>query len=148
MTNKTTTTFSMSETDMRKLVRNALMVAGQEMGETGDHWPVIKQTIKDVMRDWEDLETERAVHAELKKHLYTQLEEMGEILRTSSPSVREEVTPRLTELREVYDALFTEPKEDILYLDTLDDLYLDEADKPLHLRRAEAIIQTLEEDNA
>lgn len=139
-----TTTIEMTEDDMKTLVRNALMVAGQEMGETGDHWPVIKNTIKDVMRDWEELEVERAVHAEMKRHLYEQLHAMEEVLKTCTPDVKADVAPRLMELREVYDAFFSDVHQETIYL--ADDE--DEEDKPLHIRRAEAIIETLEEENA
>ena len=42
---------------MVSLVRNALLVAGHEMGANGDHWPVIKSTIHSIMKDWEDLKS-------------------------------------------------------------------------------------------
>ena len=137
----------MSETDMKKLVRNALMIAGQEMGETGEHWPVIKSTIKDVMHDWEQLEIERNVHAEMKTHLYKQLTVMKKILKTCKPEVHANVAPRLAELESVYDAFFEDVKEDVIYLaDEDDELYLSQEDTPLHIRRADAIIDTLEEE--
>ncbi len=137
----------MSESEMKNLVRNALMVAGHEMGESGDHWPVIKNTIKDVMRDWEQLEIERAVHAEMKRHLYEQLVVMQEILETCQLEIKTDVAPRLAELRDVYDAFFEDVKEDILYLaDTEEELYLAEEETPIHLRRADSIIDTLEEE--
>jgi len=136
----------MTESDMKNLVRNALMVAGHEMGEAGDHWPVIKNTIKDVMRDWEQLEIERTVHAEMKRHLYEQLVVMQEILESCKLEVKADVAPRLAELRDVYDAFFEDVKEDVLYLaDVEEELYLAEEETPLHIQRAEAIIDTLEE---
>ena len=70
------TTKPMPEEQMVHLVRNALLVAGHEMGKDGDHWPVVKSTIHSLMKDWEDLKVERNVHAELKKHVYAQLDEM------------------------------------------------------------------------
>jgi len=147
-TNQEETTFELTETQMQNLVRNALMVAGQEMGEKGDHWPVIKQTITDVMMDWENLRIEREVHAEMKRHLYQQLAAMEQILLTCSADEQKTVAPRLAELREIYDAFFTDVEKEELYLADIDeeDLYGEEG-KPLHLRRAEAIIQTLEEDD-
>lgn len=133
----------MSEADIKKLVRNALMVAGQEMGADGDHWPVIKNTIKDIMSDWEDLDAARAAQAELKKQLYTQLAEIEDIVRTCSPAAQAEAAPRLAELREIYDAHFEEPAEHVIDLDAEED----DADKPMHIRRAEEIIMTMEDDN-
>ena len=38
------------------------------MGD-GDQWPVVKDTVYRVMKDWEDLKVERAVHAEMKIHI-------------------------------------------------------------------------------
>ncbi len=58
-----------TETQMVGLVRNALLVAGQEMGADGDHWPVINSTIHSIAKDWENLQIERNVHTELKTHL-------------------------------------------------------------------------------
>ncbi len=138
--------FELTETEMQTLVRNALMVAGQEMGEKGDHWPVIKQTITDVMRDWEALRIEREVHAEMKRHLYQQLAAMEQILLTCPKEEQKDIAPRLAELREIYDAFFTDVEREELYLEEDYELYLDEAEKPLHIRRAETIIETLEEE--
>jgi hypothetical protein len=139
-----TESYVMSEADIKKLVRNALMVAGQEMGAEGDHWPVIKNTITAIMRDWEELDAERRYQAEMKKHLYGQLHEMEEIMRTCTPEVQAIVAPRLAELREVYDAFYEDTGEVLIDLTQEDE---EEEDKPLHVRRAEAIIQTMEEDN-
>lgn len=145
-TTQQTTTFTMTESEMQTLVRNALMVAGQEMGETGDHWPVIKQTITDVMRDWEQLRIEREVHAEMKRHLYQQLAAMDQVLLTCPAEEQKELAPRLAELRDVYDAFFTSVEnEDVILNDN--ELYLADIEKPRHVRRAEAIIETLQEDD-
>jgi len=137
-----TLTIEMTENDMKKLVRNALMVAGQEMGESGDHWPVIKNTITDIMHDWEMLDAERAFQDEMKEHLYGQLHAMEEVLSTCETETQKEVAPRLRELREIYDAHFTKPTHE-----TIDLTGDEEAEKPLHIKRAEAILSTLEEDD-
>lgn len=140
--NTQTTTIEMSEKDMKTLVRNALMVAGQEMGETGDHWPVIKNTITDIMRDWEELQAERDYQEEMKEHLYGQLKAMEDVLATCSTETQTEVAPRLRELREIYDAHFVKPEHEMIDLTDVDD-----TEKPLHIKRAEAILKTLEEDD-
>ena len=36
---------TMTDDQAVNLVRNSLLVAGQEMGHDGDHWPVIKSTV-------------------------------------------------------------------------------------------------------
>lgn len=131
------------EADIKKLVRNSLMIAGKEMGETGDHWPVIKNTITDVMRDWEELEIERAVHAEIKTHLAAYLAEMEELVKSCNPAVQKDMAPRLAELRAVFEAAFETPELELI--DITDE---EDADKPIHIRRAEAIIDTLFDDTA
>lgn len=148
-TNKTVTheSYTLSEAQMKKLARNALLTAGHEMGEEGDHWPVIKNTITDIMMDWEKLETERNVHAEMKAHLYTQLKEMEAKLDECTVEERAAATPLLKDLREIYDAFFTEAKTEELYLSNKDDLVFEEMEKPAHIKRAEAILETLMEDD-
>ncbi|NTU77279.1 MAG: hypothetical protein HGA90_05640 [Alphaproteobacteria bacterium] len=128
---------TMTEAEMVQLVRNALLVAGGEIGPTGDHWPIIQTTINGIMRDWEELQIERTVLAEMKKHLFKQLEAMEIILPTCDQSVQDDVAPKLKELRDVYEAYFT----DI----SLNDLVLEDAEAPIHVKRAEAIMDILEE---
>jgi hypothetical protein len=125
-----------SEERMMQLTRNALYVAGVEMGEKGDHWPVINSTIRSVMQDWEELKIERAVHEEMKVHLYKQLEAMEQILPECSREARKNAAPKLKELRELYDAYFTDIDESRIYAD--------KTGLPLHVLRAEVILDTLE----
>ncbi|HAX91453.1 MAG TPA: hypothetical protein DCY07_04500 [Rhodospirillaceae bacterium] len=141
----TTQTMQMTEGGIKTLIRNALMVAGKEMGDTGDHWPVIKNTITDLMKDWEELEVERRVPEELRKHATAQLIEMEAIMKKCSPDEQEEIKPIIEELREVHDAYFTDVGEDVY--DTTAEQILTEENKPLHVKRAEAILRTLEEDD-
>ena len=120
------------------LVRNALLIAGEEMGAEGDHWPVINATIHNVMLDYENLKTERVVHSEMKTQLYAQLDEMDRILATCTAEERAEAAPKLTQLREVYDAHFT-PIGRAFAL-------LGDDETPIHVRRAEEMILSLEDD--
>ena len=128
-----------NEEQMVHLVRNALLVAGQEMGD-GDHWPVIKDTIYKIMKDWEDLKVERNVDAELKVHLYAHLKEMDKELAKCDPEIRAQVEPRFKELREVCDAHFSMPdRTAVIY---------DDNRTPEHVKRMNAILATLEDNNA
>lgn len=130
-------TRELSEDQMMTLIRNTLIVAGKEMGEEGDHWPVIKKTVLDLMKEWDALKVERAVHEQLKEHLGCTLDEMNKALDECPAGARSEMEAGMKELREIYNAYFAplapEPSgaED------------DEA--PIHIQRAEAIIHTLEE---
>lgn len=126
----------LTDEQMVQLVSNALFVAGMEMGQDGDHWPAIRDTVQRIKKDWEKLKIERAVQEEMKIHLYAHLEEMERALPLCSPEEREQAQPKLQQLREIYDAYFTETKENVLYLE--------DADMPMHLRRAEIILDTLE----
>lgn len=138
------TSYQLSEADMKTLIRNALLVAGHEMGEEGDHWPVVKNTITDIMRDWEALDIERAVQAEIKTHLYAHLDGMEELLKTCPPEMQAQVAPHLAELREVYDAAFQAPEEIVIDLEE----EVHDENLPLYCKRAEAILDVLFDDNA
>lgn len=128
----------MSEAQMVGLVRNALLVAGYEMGQTGDHWPVINSTIHSIARDWEESKIDEHVDAEMKTHLYAQIQKMEKELQTCTAAARAELAPMIKELRESCDAYF-EPCEASFGSST------DHA--PPHIQRAEAIIATLGGEN-
>ena len=132
-----TTMMRITEDQLVGLVRNALLVAGTEMGEAGDHWPVIKSTIYSIMKDWEDLKIERNVKAEMRTHIYADLDELDRLLRTCSEEAQAHSAPKLKKVREIYDA----------YFDDVDpaNVSIDENDIPVHVKRAQAIIQTLED---
>jgi hypothetical protein len=130
----------LSEQQAINLVRNALLVAGIEMGTEGDHWPVIKTTVHSMMKDWEDLQVERNVADEMKIHLYAQLEIMERgIADCQDADIKEKITVKLKQLREVYDAHFS-------VVDTSVDV--SSTDLPVWVARAKAITDTLESDNA
>ncbi len=126
-----------SEEQMVHLVRNSLLVAGHEMGAEGDHWPVIKSTIHSVMKDWEDLKIERAVHEELKIQLTALLAEMDRHLMTCPDAIKPAVAEKLKELHELHDAYFASVDES--------DLRLSDEQMPMHVKRAEILIDTLED---
>jgi len=124
---------AMSEEKMVHLVRNALLVAGQEMGD-GDQWPVIKDMIYKIMKDYENLKIERNVDAELRVHLYEQLAEMEAGLTESSAEAHALLEPKVRELREVCDACFSElDRNAVAY---------DEDEAPAHIKRMKAILTT------
>ena len=130
---------ALSEEQMVHLVRNALLVAGQEMGD-GDQWPVVKDTVYKIMKDWEDLKVERNVDEVLKVHLYEQLKEMEAGLAECTSEMRALLAPRVRELREVCDAYFSD-------VDPRAVVY-DEENAPEHIKRMKVIVNTLEEDHA
>lgn len=132
----------MSEQAEEKLVfaaRNALIIAGREMGAEGDHWPVIKATVNAIMKDWEELKVLRNVDEELKLHLGVLLEKLEHEVAHCAPEVRAQAAKELAEMQEVYEAYFSE----------IDKKAFDAAgmEMPPHVLRAEAIIDTLEADN-
>jgi hypothetical protein len=129
---------TMNEEQVVHMMRNAILVAGQEMGEgdEGDHWPVIKDTVHKIMKDWEDLKIERDVRAEMKKHIYARLDEMDKLLATSSEADRINDAPKLKEIREIYDAYF-QPLD-------MSQITLSDEDTPIHIKRAKELILSLE----
>lgn len=130
----------MSEERAVHLVRNALLVAGQEMGEDGDHWPVIKSTIHSVMKDYEDLKVERNVSEELRKYYAGIIANVEKNLSKCPADKQPDVQKILHEMREIYNARFEEPVGKIMYV-TCD------ADEPIHIKRMKNIIETLEVDD-
>ena len=130
------TSQTMSEDQMVFLVRNALLVASQELGR-GDEWPVVKDTIHKVMKDWETLKAERNVDTELKIHLYDQLKRMEESLIECAPDIRDVLEPRIRILRDACDAYFAKIDKSACMKN--------KEDEPIHVKRMNAILETMEE---
>ena len=122
------------------LVRNALLVAGHEMGEDGDHWPVIKSSIHQMMRDWEELQIERNVQAQLKINIEDTIKELRSIHQDSPDSFKPEIESAIKELTELHDAAFGAVNEN--------DVTINAEDMPNYMPRIEAIVATLEDDHA
>lgn len=130
MTGKT-----ISEDQMVHIVRNALIVAGQEMGEGGDHWPVINATIHEMTKDWEDLQVERNVFSEVKKHYEDMIQQLIKARDSSAEEYKADLDATITEIRGLYRACF----------DEVEDEYYGDTEMPTHMKRAQAIIDTLED---
>jgi hypothetical protein len=128
-------TTNMTEEQAVHLVRNALLVAGSEMGAEGDHWPVIKSTIHQLMRDQENLRIERNVEAELKQHFKDIIDDIEKSARLCPDDARQEAEKIVHDLRELYTARFA-PVDPTM-------IVVCDADLPIHIQRAEAIISTL-----
>lgn len=96
------------------LARNAMLVSGMEMGKDGDHWPVIKANIHAMMRDYEQLKIETAVHEELRVHVGETIKKYEKFLTECDPKTRADYEPHVREMREVYDAMYapTDPKSE------------------------------------
>ena len=135
------TTPAMSEDRMVDLVRNALLVAGHEMGEEGDHWPVVKSTIHSIMKDWEDLKIERNVSAELRAYLDHIIGNAENNLHLCPDHQRSEAEKIVKEMRDIYHACFEEVTEQTMYV-------ICDADVPIHVMRMQEIISTLEDNHA
>lgn len=106
MTASTSGSNIMIDEKLVHLARNAMIVAGMEMGKEGDHWPVIKANIHAMMRDYEQLKIETAVYEELREHLGSVVKEYERILTVCRPATREKAEPLVQELREIYEAAF------------------------------------------
>jgi hypothetical protein len=132
-------TQGMTEGQAVNLVRNALLAAGHEMGEGGDHWPVIKATIQSIMKDYEDWQIEQNVFAEVKKHYRAMINELEVLSKNCPAESKAKVEELVTNLLDLHNACFT-PME-------RKHLHISEKDFAPHLRRADAIIKTLEDDN-
>lgn len=88
------------------LARNALLVAGIEMGKEGDHWPVIKANIHALMKDYENLKIELAVQEQMREHLGQKIKEFEALLARSDETFRTAMSPHVNKMREIYEAMF------------------------------------------
>jgi hypothetical protein len=89
------------------LTRNALLVAGMEMGKEGDHWPVINSNIHALMRDHENLKIENAVQEQLKEHVGKIIGDYEKFLTECDEATRSKAEPHIRKMRELHDAMFT-----------------------------------------
>ena len=126
------------------LARNALLVAGMEMGKEGDHWPVIKANIHALMHDFEQLKIETAVFEELREHLGTYVKEYERLMTICKPETRAQAEPLVKELREMYEAAFA--PVDTNHLATHEETTEAEDGKYVPWKSSAAIIETLTED--
>ncbi len=129
---------AMTEDQMAHMVRNALLVAGQEMGE-GDHWPVINSTIHDIMLDVEDIKAQREALKLAKQHYENMIKELMTIRDVSAEGQKAELEATISEVRALYHACF----------DAVDlgDVELDYDEVPDFYKRADLILSELGDDD-
>lgn len=106
---------------MVHLARNAMLVAGMEMGKEGDHWPVIKANIHTLMGDYEKLKIEQAVQEQLREHVGKILGEMEQALTQCSAATKAKAEPHVRKMRELYDATFAPANQAVLQSALADD---------------------------
>ena len=124
------------------LVRNALLVAGHEMGKDGDHWPVIKATAFSIMKDYEDwsrsnkmcLRKSNSIISDLIVEMQGICNECARIKKTAKYNPPLRIASKFT-------ALVSRRSTKIVFM-------LISKTLPAHMKRAETIIETLEDDNA
>jgi hypothetical protein len=110
------------------------------MRPDGDHWPVIKATATSIMKDYEDWKIEHNVLDEVKTHFQSMIREL-QALRDESPAkVRKEIDGTIISMLELYNASFSPVHEH--------DMYIDENNMPLHMKRAKNIVKLLEDGDA
>lgn len=136
------------EAAVLNLARNALLVAGHEMGGDGDHWPVIKAAVHGLARAYEAMKIEEEVTNQLRIHMRAALDEYEQLLATHAgdldPDQREELQRFVGDMRDIYSARFDEPAND----NPIDELMqlATGTEGMLPFERAAAIIRTLDEE--
>ncbi|MGB4102358.1 MAG: hypothetical protein WBK91_10695 [Alphaproteobacteria bacterium] len=105
------------------LARNALLVAGMEMGKEGDHWPVIKANINAMMNDYEQLKIEIAVQEELRQHMGNLIAQYEKLLTECDAETKEKIGGHIREMREVHEAMFSpvDPANEVKTIDLPDE---------------------------
>ncbi len=136
-------TNNIQDEQMVHLVRNALLVAGHEMGapeQGGDHWPIINATIHSVMQDWEDLKIERNVHEELSQHYKKVIDDLEAGFASCPDDLKPTAQQMIGELRELHHSCF-DPINHLAF-------NTDDVEQPTHIERMLNIIDTLGDTNA
>jgi hypothetical protein len=100
---------------------------------------VINSTIDSLMKDWESVEIEHNVQAELKANFLYTIEELKSIHKDSPDSFKPRIQTAIDQLQEIYDAAFAEADDSKTSIKP--------KDFPPYIARAEAILKTLEDDN-
>ena len=130
------------------MARNALLVAGHEMGSEGDHWPVIKAAVHGLARAYETMKLEEEVASQLRQHMQHALDEYEQIVADHgddlTPEQKRELEKFIGDMRDIYSARFEVPAND----DGLADLIRMAHGTPgmIPFQRAAAIIRTLNEE--
>lgn len=92
------------------MARNALLEAGHEIGEDGDHWKIIKDTMAGLARAYEALKIEEEITDQLRVHMKDALDSYSNLLESFAselePDVLAELRKFVAELRDVYNARF------------------------------------------
>ncbi len=130
---------------MVHLARNAMLVAGMEMGKEGDHWPVIKANIHALMRDYENLKIETAVQEELQEHIGKIIAELEHDLTDCPPATKAKAEPHIRKMRELYNAMFA-PTDQAIEAVAEQDAAEDNETGYVPWKSSAAIINTLLED--
>ncbi len=131
---------------MVHLARNAMLVAGIEMGKEGDHWPVIKANIHALMRDYENLKIETAVQEELREHVGKVIGELEHDLTQCSAATQAKAAPHILKMRELYDAMFA-PADEAVMAAAAEAAESEEETGYVPWKSSAAIIETLSEDS-
>lgn len=140
----------MKDASLLNMARNALLVAGHEMGQDGDHWPVIKAAVHGLARAYEAMKIEEEVTNQLKLHMKAALDEYQALVESHGDELdhqqKIELQRFINDMREIYNARFDpvvsnddNPMAELMRLAT-------GTDGMLPFERAAAIIRTLDEE--
>ena len=95
---------------MLNMARNALLVAGHEMGADGDHWPVIKAAVHGLARAYDAMKIEEEVTRQLRTHMKAALDEYAQLLDDHGDELdldqKRELETFVGNMRELYQARF------------------------------------------
>lgn len=102
-------------TSLLHMARNALLEAGHEIGEDGEHWRIIKDTMAGLARAYEALKIEEEVSDQLRVNMKDALDSYETLLEGFAGELDADVLTELrrfvAELRDVYNARFDDLAE-------------------------------------
>src|SRR4051812_33616860 len=105
-----------SDASLLNMARNALLVAGHEMGSEGDHWPVIKAAVHGLARAYDAMKVEEEVANQLRTHMKNALDEYQSLVESYGDDLtviqKDELEKFIDDMRDIYSARFDSPAND------------------------------------
>lgn len=138
-----------SDASLLNMARNALLVAGHEMGSEGDHWPVIKAAVHGLARAYDAMKVEEEVANQLRTHMKAALDEYQALVESYGDDLtavqKDELEKFIDDMRDIYSARFDTPANDNPIAQLLRMAHGTEGMVPFE--RAAMLIRTLDQEH-
>jgi hypothetical protein len=114
--------------------RAAIIKAGKDMGEYGDHWPLIQSVLRDISKDYDEYQAERAIFEIIVGEVRHTLADLEDMLKTANDHDK----PLIKETHQKISALLQQQLADFSLLDDMD---FNDMPMPKHIAHADNILR-------